>query len=281
MDALSLEVQKLSAGLDEFILPGTLMACFEAHRLREMRKAAERFTDNELTWFLQMMNELRGAEDRKEDFDLLFDPSMYMYHDAAWDLPPGRSIALPKLNTQVLATVSPHSDFAQLARNEADVLRTLALSYPDDAMIGLATVAAAAYADTTCGAMDREASIRYLAVNASAKLEDLWAENDSLWIEAGTRTVELTDVVKDMKAHILEGQKSFCEAQITEEDLTCYTDDQVKHFAFNPDRFLLSGKTKHMPLCGLCQERTAGWVKKVKDLEVQLRSERGGLLPQA
>jgi|HubBroStandDraft_6_1064221.scaffolds.fasta_scaffold101781_3 hypothetical protein len=45
------------------------MDCFEYHRRREMRQAAATFTDKELSWFLHMMNELRGVADRKEDFD--------------------------------------------------------------------------------------------------------------------------------------------------------------------------------------------------------------------
>ena len=71
MDVMAEQLENYNRSLEEFILPGTLMDCFEHHRRREMRKAAAAFNDNELSWFLNMMNELRGVADRKDDFDLL------------------------------------------------------------------------------------------------------------------------------------------------------------------------------------------------------------------
>ncbi len=76
MDALTQQLERHKRSLEDFILPATLMDCFEHHRRREMRKAATAFNDNELSWFLQMMNELRGVADHKDDFDVLFDPVM-------------------------------------------------------------------------------------------------------------------------------------------------------------------------------------------------------------
>ncbi len=62
-----------------------------------MRKAAISFNDNQLSWFLHMMNELRGVADQKADFDVLFDPAMYMVNHRAWGAPPGLVIELPAL----------------------------------------------------------------------------------------------------------------------------------------------------------------------------------------
>ena len=58
--------------------------------------------------------------------------------------------------------------------------------------------------------------------------------------------------------------------------LECYSEDQIKHFAFNPDQFLLSRKTRHLPLCGYCQERVARWLEYVRRMEKQMMTEQEG-----
>ena len=276
MDVLTEQIEHYNRSLEEFILPGTLMDCFEYHRRREMRKAAASFNDNEMSWFLHMMNELRGVADHKADFDLLFDPVMYMIDHSAWSAPPGVVIELPALNTQVLARAEAGSIFQVIAEDEVARLRTLAETYPDDALIGLAKVAAAAYVDPDAGITDRQLAIRYLAINTSAKLEDYWAADDTPWHEAGNRIVELSDVVTELKEQMLRDKAAIGRETVTEDDLVCYSEEQVKHFAFNPDKFLLSGKTRHMPLCGFCQERIARWIEYVRKTEEQILLERDG-----
>jgi hypothetical protein len=275
VDVLTEEIEKCTRSLEGLILPGSLMDCFEYHRRQEMRKAASSFNDNELSWFLHMMNEFRGVDDRKEDFDLLFDPVMYMIDHPAWTLPPGLEIELPPLNTAVFAQASTGSMFRQIAEDEVARLRTLADTYPDDAVIGLARIAVAAHLDDT-PIVDRRMSIRYLAMNTSAKLEDLWAGDDTLWLETGTRKVTLPDVVAELKAELLQQRAAIAEEKVTEKDLVCYTEGEIKYFAFNPDKFLLSGKTRHMPLCGLCQEQIARWIETVRKAEEKMLSERDG-----
>ena len=276
MDVLTEQLEQYNRSLEEFILPGTLMDCFEHHRRREMRKAATAFNDNELSWFLHMMNELRGVADHKDDFDLLFDPVMYMVDHPAWGAPPGVLIELPPLNTQVFDRAGTDSIFRVIAEDEVARLRTLAETYPDEAVLGLAKVAAAAFVDARTATTDRRSAIRYLAINTSAKLEDYWASDDAPWHEAGTRMVELSDVVAEQKEQILKDKAAFAAGPVTEADLACYSEKQVKYFAFNPDKFLLSGKTKHMPLCGYCQERVARWIEYVRTTEERMFSEREG-----
>jgi hypothetical protein len=280
MDVLAEHLEHYNRSVEGFILPGTLMDCFEYHRRRQMRKAAAAFNDNELSWFLHLMNELRGVADRKDDFDLLFDPVMYMVDHPAWAAAPGVLIELPPLNTAVLDRAEVGSIFQVIAQDEVARLRTLAESYPEDALIGLANVAAAAFADVQAVISDRRSAIRYLAVNASAKLEDYWATDDRPWHEAGDRIVELPDVVAEQKEQILRDKAAVAQGTVTEADLVCYTEEQIKHFAFNPDKFLLSGKTRHMPLCGSCQGKIAHWIEYVRKIEERMLSERGGRMSQ-
>jgi hypothetical protein len=274
MDVLAQHLEHYNRSVEGFILPGTLMDCFEYHRRRQMRKAAAAFNNNELSWFLHMMNELRGVADRKDDFDLLFDPVMYMVDHPAWAAPPGVLIELPPLNTAVLDRAEVGSIFQAIAQDEVARLRSLAESYPDDALIGIANIAAAAFADVHAVMLDRRSAIRYLAVNASAKLEDYWAKDDRLWHEAGDRIVKLPDVVTEQKEQILREKAAVAQGTVTEADLVCYTEEQIKHFAFNPDKFLLSGKTRHMPLCGFCQEQIARWIVYMRKTEERMLSER-------
>lgn len=268
--------------LDKYILPGTLMDCFELHRNEEMKKARAQFTPEFETHLIDMMNDFRGWEDRKESFDVLFDASMYfLHHVSAWEAAPARTICLPALNTQVVARLPADSPLTILAEEEVSRLRRLSDTYMDEDMIGLARIAAAGYGDTAAGGMDRRAAIRYVAINASARIEDLWAVSEGAWVRTADRIVPLPDITGQMKSKMLEDTKAFCESPLTSEDLTCYDEDQIRHYAFNPDKFLLSGKTKHVALCGLCQDKIAGWVQRAATAERQLRAERGGELPQA
>ncbi len=244
-----------------------------------MRQASASFNDNELSWFLDMLNQLRGVADRQDDFDLLFDPMMYTENSYAWDAPPGLAIDLPVLNSRLAALPFVTNEFRKIADEEIAHFRTLADTYPNEAICGLALLAAAALVDCEPGISDRRTAIRYLALNASARLEDYWAEDDTLWTSAGPRVVKLPDLFLEQKESLRRGSLEAIHGPLTEVDLTCYTDEEVKRYAFNPDKFLMSGKTKHMPVCGYCQERVAKWVNFAKDAEERMMAQFGGKLP--
>ena len=281
MDVFTQQLAEYTEPLEAFALPGTLMDCFEYHRRREMRKAAAAFSDRELSWLLHMMNEFRGPADRKEDFDLLFDPVMYMEDHSAWTDLPGLTIDLPSLNTQVFDLVGANSVFRTIAENEVLRLVVLADTYPDKAIVGLTNMAIAAYVDQDALITDRISAIRYLAINTSARLEDYWVADDALWMKTGIRRVNLPDVVEEQKSDILQCRASVFNTPVTQEDLVCYSEQEVKLFAFNPDRFLLSGKSMHMALCGLCQRQIARWIEYVRNTEERLISDGERKLPQA
>jgi hypothetical protein len=46
---------------------------------------------------------------------------------------------------------------------------------------------------------DREDAIRYLALNASTEMEDLWAADDAAWLNAPARRIEFPDMVERRK----------------------------------------------------------------------------------
>jgi hypothetical protein len=281
MDIFTQQLAEYIEPLEAFALPGTLMDCFEYHRRREMRKAAAAFSDRELSWLLHMMNEFRGAADRKEDFDLLFDPVMYMEDHSAWTDLPGLTIDLPSLNTQVFDRVGANSVFRAIAENEVLRLAVLADTYPDKAIVGLTNMAIAAYVDQDAMIIDRISAIRYLAINTSARLEDYWVADDALWMKTGIRRVNLPDVVAEQKSDILQCRASVFNTPVTQEDLVCYSEQEIKLFAFNPDKFLLSRKSMHMALCWLCQRQIARWIEYVRNTEERLISDGERKRPQA
>ena len=82
-------------------------------------------------------------------------------------------------------------------------------------------------------------------------------------------------------SNILQSRAYALNNAVTQEDLVCFSEQEIKHFAFNPDSFLRSGKTRHMALCRLCQGRIAQWIEVVRHAEEHFMLEGEGKLPQA
>jgi len=279
MDTLDLEIDYYKNQLTELILPATLMDCFEMFRRSELRKAAQAFNEKELSWLLLTMNEFRGADDRKEGFDLLFDPLMYTVDHPAWSAAPGTSIELPILNSALYEMTGRGTNFRVIADSQIAVLSVLTDGYPDEAIIGLAEMGAAALADSGAKIANRKSAIIYLALNASTRLEDYWAEDNSLWRKAGSRLVTMPDVVAELKALMIRNGRG--DEAIVESDLTCYTEEEVRCFAFHASKFLLSRKSKHLALCGRCQERVQGWIDWAHGAEDRARRNGNDSMTQA
>ena len=85
-----------------------------------------------------------------------------------------------------------NSELVEIAEEEINEFRDHAETYADDEILGLAQIAAAALVDHGRIFRGREDAIRYLALNASAVLEDLWATDDTLWKNAPARQSSLT-----------------------------------------------------------------------------------------
>jgi hypothetical protein len=131
-----------------------------------------------------MLNQYRGPEDRKKSLLEVFDPSMFTVNHPAWETPPGTAIDLPALTSDIAARVERNSDFAGVARSEIRQFREHADTYDDAELMDLATIAMAGLADSGRIFRDREDVLRYLALNASTEMEDLWATDDAAWVNA-------------------------------------------------------------------------------------------------
>lgn len=68
----------------------------------------------------------------------------------------------------------------------------------------MAHIAASALVDQGRIFHGREDAIRYLALNASAVLEDLWATDDTLWKNTPARHIQFGDMVAKRKADLLK-----------------------------------------------------------------------------
>jgi hypothetical protein len=192
--------------LNEFILPSSLMESFDVYREESVKSAARGFNDAKLSWFLDMLNRFRGPDDCKDSLVDIFDPGMHTCDHPAWDAAPGTRIEMPALTSQVARLVDRNSEFAEIARDEINEFRDHAETYADDEIFGLAHIAASALVDLGKTFQGREEAIRYLALNASAVLEDLWATDDTLWKNAPARHIQFDDMVAKRKADLLKAE---------------------------------------------------------------------------
>jgi hypothetical protein len=116
MENLNTDVQKMIEELNQYMLPSTLMECFDAWREAAYKQAIRSIPKSSLGWFLDMLNRFRGPEDRKESLFKVFDPSMFSVNHPAWQSPAGTVIELPagavgnsanETDLQSLSTIEP------------------------------------------------------------------------------------------------------------------------------------------------------------------------------
>jgi hypothetical protein len=257
MQNLTTDIQEMIKELNRFQLPSSLMESFDTWREDVVGAACREFTPSQLNWFLDLLNRFRGPEDRKDSLLEVFDPSMYTSNHPAWDAAPGTMIELPALTSDVAAIAGGDSEFSEIAREEFKDLRELARSFADDEILGLAKIARVALADQQKAVGGREDALRYLALNASALLEDLWAQDDTLWVKAPIRRIHFDDMVAKRKAELLATESA--RPALQEKDFACYTEDEIRTFAFDVRKLFLTERAKHLAICSRCQRRLEHW----------------------
>ena len=259
------DIEEMIKQLNRFQLPSSLMECFDAWRENAAGAASREFSPSQLSWFLDLLNRLRGPEDRKDSLLEIFDPGMYTANHPAWEAAPGTEIELPALTSDVAGIAGGDSEFAEIAREEIREFRELARPFADEEIIGLAKIARAALADQRKFAEGRGDAVRYLALNASALLEDLWAQDDTLWVKAPSRWIHFEDMATKRKAELLEA--SSARPPFQEKDFACYTDDEIRAFAFDVRKLFLTERAKHLAICSRCQRRLEYWSGLVENFD--------------
>ena len=152
----------------------------------------------------------------------VFDPGKYTSNHPAWAAAPATTIELPALTSDVAATTGGNSEFAEIARQEIGDFRELVRSSAEEETVSLAISAHAALADPGKWVGGREDAIRYLALNSSALLEDLWAEGDALWVKASSRRIHFENMAARRKVEPLAAASA--RPAFEEKDFTCYSD---------------------------------------------------------
>lgn len=267
------DVNQMVEQLNRFTLPSSLMESFDAYREESVKAAAAGFNQAQLAWFLDMLNRFRGPDDRKDSLLDAFDPGMYACDHPAWDAVPGTRIELPALTSEVAKSADRNSEFAQIAREEIREFRVLADTYADDEIRGLANIARAALADQNKVFEGREDAIRYLALNASAALEDLWAYDDTLWMDAPTRQIKFDDMVAKRKADLLKMDST--QSLFKDKDFACYSEDELRAFAFDVRCLFLADRAKHLAICTRCQNRLEHWSSLVQKFDQATPAHNG------
>src|SRR6201998_305962 len=176
------DIEQMIQELNAIQLPGSLMESFDAYREDTLRTATKEFSSSQLNWYLDLLNRFRGPDDRKDSLLDVFDPEMYTVNHPAWDAPPGTRIQMPALTSEVAKLADRNSEFSDLAREEIREFCELAESFADEEVLGLGRIGQAALVDQKTIFRGRQDTIRYLAFNASAVLEDFWAGASIIWV---------------------------------------------------------------------------------------------------
>jgi hypothetical protein len=257
-------IQKMIQELNQYILPGTLMESFDAYREEAYRQALSSIPKTTVAWLLDMLNRFRGPEDRKESLLEVFDPCMFTVNHPAWESPPGTVIDLPALTSEVATNAKRDSEIAEIAREEVRQFREHADTYDDEELMQLGSIAIAGLADQGRTFQNREAVLRYLALNASTEMEELWATDDTDWLEASTRHIDFPDMVARWREQLLRGEGP---ATLREHDFACYSDDEVRTFALDMWSLFLHDRARHVAICSRCRTRLGSWTKLLRDFD--------------
>jgi len=262
MATLHTDVEKMIQKLNQYILPSTLMECFDAYREEKYREAIKTVPEATLAWFLDMLNRYRGSEDKKESLLEVFDPSMYTENHPAWESPPGTVIELPALTSEVVSLAEKESELAEVAREEILEFRIQADTYDDNELMQLGEIAKAGLADQKKVFETREEVICYLALNGGARIEDLWVADATEWLEAPVRKIKFPDMVARRRDQMLHGQLA---PALKEDDFVCYTDKEVRSFACDMRSLFLHDRSRHLVICSRCRTRLKCWTKLLQE----------------
>jgi hypothetical protein len=266
MENLNTDVQKMIEELNQYMLPSTLMECFDAWREEAYKQAIRSIPKSSLGWFLDMLNRFRGPEDRKESLFEVFDPSLFTVDHPAWQSPPGTVIELPALTSEIAAKADRESEFAEAAREEVREFREHADPYDDEELMQLGAIVVAGLGDQRRTFQNRDAVIRYLALNASPRMEDLWVSDDSEWLEAPRRRIEFPDMLAWRKEQLLRGDGP---PSLREQELICYSEDEIRRFGLDIRSLFLHDRPRHLAICSRCQARLESWMKQLRDFDQQ------------
>jgi hypothetical protein len=272
MEVSETNIRRMIQELNQYILPSTLMESFDAYREEAYKEAIRSIAPSTLAWFLDMLNRYRGPEDRKESLLEVFDPSMFSVNHPAWETHPGTAIDLPALTSDIVARAERGSDIAEVAGSEVRQFREHADTYDDAELIELGTIAIAGLADSGRTFRDRVDVIRYLALNASAEMENLWATDDTAWTNAPARHVEFPDMVERRKEQLLAGKGT---PRMREEDFCCYSDDEVRSFALDMCSLFIHDRARHLAVCTRCQTRLESWTKLLSEFDRSTFTRQG------
>jgi hypothetical protein len=273
MQTPATEIGQMIVQLNEFILPSSLMESFDVYREESVKSAARGFNAAQLSWFLDMLNWFRGPYKSKDSLVDIFDPGMYNWDHPAWEAAPGTRIEMPALTSEVARLVDRNSEFTEIAAEEINDFRDHAETYADEEILGLAHIAAAALVEQGRSFHGREDAIRYLALNASAELEDLWAKDDTLWKNAPARQIEFDDMVAKRKADLLKVES--IHPHFEERDFACYCEDEIRRFAFDIRSLFLTDHAKHLAICTRCQTRLESWTNLLERFEQSASAQNG------
>ncbi|MGA7523194.1 MAG: hypothetical protein WBW84_12110, partial [Acidobacteriaceae bacterium] len=86
-----------------------------------------------------------------------------------------------------------------------------------------------------------------------------------LWVNAPSRRIHFEDMVARRKADLLAAASA--RSPFEEKDFACYTDDEIRAFAFDVRKLFLTERARHLAICSRCQRRLEYWSGLVENFE--------------
>jgi len=84
-------------------------------------------------------------------------------------------------------------------------------------------------------------------------------------VKAPVRRIHFDDMVARRKAELLAAASA--QLPFEEKDFACYTDDEIRTFAFDVRKLFLTERAKHLAICSRCQRRLEYWSGLVENFD--------------
>jgi len=84
-------------------------------------------------------------------------------------------------------------------------------------------------------------------------------------VKAPSRQIHFEDMVARRKTELSVAAST--RPPFQEKDFACYTDDEIRTFAFDVRKLFLTERARHLAICSRCQQRLEYWTGLVENFD--------------
>ena len=92
-------------------------------------------------------------------------------------------------------------------------------------------------------------------------------------MKAPSRRIHFEDMVARRRAELLGAESA--RPPFQEKDFACYTDAEIRAFAFDVRKLFLTEPAKHLAICSRCQRRLEYWSGLVENFDRAIPLQEG------